>query len=127
VRGFCVFGDPLAIAGFSWGNEAGMKRSKFMDLSIILIITFLTISMSFAGELSCLATYERMTEDMESTASASQAGDVCRAADMADSALYWAIKCEKECTYSKERMTKVKKTKSDLIKVLARFVKLCGH
>jgi hypothetical protein len=68
-----------------------------------------------------------MTEDMESMASASKAGDMCRAADMADSALYWAMECEKVCTYSSDRMRKIGKTKEDLVRVLARFIQICGH
>ena len=96
-------------------------------VTLFLIISFYTCNLSFAGESSCLASNERMTQDMESAASASNAGDVCRAADMIDSALYWAIKSEKECAYSQERLRKARSMKQQLITVLARYVKLCGH
>jgi hypothetical protein len=94
---------------------------------IVLVASFSTINSSFAGEASCLAANERMTDDMESVASAVNAGDACRAADMLDSALYWAIKCEKECAYSKERLRKARNMKEQLMGALARYVKICGH
>lgn len=103
-----------------------MKR-YVLGIFIILILSFLTFDLSFAGETSCLAANERLTNDMESAASASNAGDVCRAADMVDSALYWAIKCEKECAYSKDRLSKARNMKQQLITALAKYVKLCGH
>lgn len=104
-----------------------MNRCNLLMVSVVLIISFFTIQNSIADELSCFAAYERMTEDMESAASAANAKDMCRAADMIDSALYWAMQCEKVCTYSKDRMKKVRKTKEDLIYILARYVKICGH
>src|SRR5512145_505807 len=104
-----------------------MKKNKIFAIVAFLIISFCTCNLSFAGETSCFAANERMTQDMESAASASRAGDVCRAADMIDSALYWAIKCEKECAYSQERLRKARSMKQQLIQVLARYVKLCGH
>ncbi len=104
-----------------------MKQSIMLVVFIILASSFLTQDLSFAGEGSCLAANERMTNDIESAASASNAGDVCRAADMVDSALYWAIKCEKECAYSKDRLSKARSMKQQLITALAKYVKLCGH
>lgn len=102
----------------------------FKKVIAILIISLFSLSIpvqSFAGEQSCLAANARMTNDMESMASASKAGDMCRAADMADSALYWAMKCEKECAYSKDRLRKARNMKEQLMSVLAKLVKICGH
>jgi len=104
-----------------------MKNNKIFAAVFFLIISFFICDLSFADEASCLAANERMTQDTESAASASKAGDVCRAADMIDSALYWAIKCEKECAYSQERLRKARSMKQQLVQVLARYVKLCGH
>lgn len=104
-----------------------MKASILLTVFFVLTASFLTLQVSFANERSCLAANERMTEDMESAASASQAGDMCRAADMTDSALYWAMECEKECAYSRDRLRKAKNMKQQLIYALARLVKLCGH
>lgn len=102
-----------------------MKRK--VVVFTVLIVSFLNFQLSFAGEQSCLAANARMTSDMESMASASRAGDMCRAADMADSALYWAMECEKACAYSKDRLSKAKYMKEQLISALARLVQLCGH
>mgnify|MGYP001234668794 CR=1 FL=1 len=101
---------------------------KYMTVVfILLVVSVCFVNLSSAGEVSCLATNERMTNDMESAASAVKAGDACRAADMLDSALYWAIKCEKECAYSKERLRKARNMKEQLMGALARYVKICGH
>jgi hypothetical protein len=107
------------------GDE--MKKYTTMVVFIILVVGVCSVNFSFAGEASCLAANERMTNDMESAASAVNAGDACRAADMIDSALYWAIKCEKECAYSKERLRKARNMKEQLMGALARYVKICGH
>lgn len=104
-----------------------MKKLMSLVVLIVLVVSFDSVNLSFAGELSCLAANERMTNDMESAASAVNAGDACRAADMIDSALYWAIKCEKECAYSKERLRKARNMKEQLMSALARYVKICGH
>lgn len=104
-----------------------MKKNKLLSFFIILIMTFMTLQFSFAGEQSCLSANARMTNDMESAASAAKAGDMCRAADMMDSALYWAMQCENECAYSKERLRKAQNMKSQLISALAKLVQLCGH
>lgn len=104
-----------------------MKRYISFGVFIILVVWFFTLDLSFAGERSCLAANERMTNDMENAASASRAGDMCRAADMTDSALYWAIKCEKECAYSKERLRKARNMKEQLMSALAKLVNICGH
>ncbi|MFH2120928.1 MAG: hypothetical protein ABIJ25_11110 [Pseudomonadota bacterium] len=104
-----------------------MKNNRLLSIFIILILTLVISQFSFAGEQSCLSANARMTNDMESAASASNAGDMCRAADMMDSALYWAMKCETECAYSKERLRKAQNMKSQLISALAKLVQLCGH
>lgn len=104
-----------------------MKKHIMLVAFIVLAASFFILNLSFAGEMSCLAANERMTNDMESAASAVNAGDVCRAADMIDSALYWAIKCKTECAYSKERLRKAKNMEQQLITALAKYVKICGH
>jgi len=104
-----------------------MKKNTLLIILTVLVATLFSFNLSFAGEMSCLAANNRMADDMESAASASNAGDVCRAADMLDSALYWAIKCETECAYSSERLRKARNMKQQLINALAKYVKLCGH
>lgn len=102
----------------------------YKKVVIIFAISLFSLSIpvqSFAGERSCLAANQRMTNDMESAASAASAGDACRAADGIEGALNWLGTCEIECAYSKSRMEKIRQTKRDLTSALARYVKLCGH
>lgn len=98
-----------------------------MKMFVCIIIVLLWASVSFAGEASCLDTNARMTDDMERAASASRAGDMCRAADFMDSALYWAMKCETECAYSRDRLRKAINMKEQIMSALAKLVQLCGH
>ena len=79
-----------------------MKQRKLLVLFIVLLVSFLTLQLSFADERSCLIAYERMTIEIENSASANRAGDVCRAADCLERALNWLGTCENECTYSRK-------------------------
>jgi hypothetical protein len=87
----------------------------------------LSFSNAQADERKCLIAYEKMTKEVENAASASSAGDACRAADGVEEALNWLGTCEIECSYSKSRMDKIYQYKRDLTNTLAKYVKKCGH
>jgi hypothetical protein len=101
-----------------------MKRLFVCIVLLMLIAIPLNIQ---AGEKECLYAYEKMTIEVENAASAARAGDSCRAADGVEMALNWLGTCEVECSYSAERMRKLRAYKKDLTNSLIKYVKQCGH
>ena len=96
-------------------------------LSIIFFAVFILASVSDAGDKECADCYEIYIEVIEDAAVATKAERNCRVADLMEQAVNYLYACEKICVGSPVGLEAIRQSKPKAIKMLAMYVKLCGH
>jgi len=103
-----------------------MKKIIYCLLAVTLQISVLSFSCN-ANETNCVTAYGKAVTYSEVAAEAAKTNDACRAASGIEMALNWVGTAESECAYDASKLYAVKEFKKQLVPLLLKYVKLCGH
>jgi hypothetical protein len=103
-----------------------MKTTTYCLFAFVLQV-FISNFNCHAGEKNCVLAFGKAVTYSEVAAEAAQNNDACRAASGIEMALNWAGTAEKECAYDSSKLKTVREFKKQLIPLLSKYVKKCGH
>lgn len=101
------------------------------NIRCYLLMAGMQISLStmvcHASEIKCVSAYKKSVTYASLASEAATARDACGAASGIEMALNWVGTAESECAYDSSKLYAVKELKNELIPLLSKYVKLCGH